>query len=129
MELFKAPLDAAGRDFPSVAISLMTLAWGAMLVAPTHTFEVSPIYSLMADFAPEFWWGFVFTVVSLLNLHGLFTRREKLVVGSSTALMFMWMLIAVAYLVSAPASATWPLLLGLSTLFGWTATKHKDEWQ
>jgi hypothetical protein len=124
MEIIRKPVRALSDNFPGMVIASITIAWGLMLFMPLDTFSVSQGYNLLAASAPEAIWGLAFMVAGAFNLHGQIVNKPRWVAISSRVLMFMWMVIALAFVFAAPASANWPVFLGLALMFGWLNVEH-----
>jgi hypothetical protein len=123
--IYERPLDAAADFFPEFMLGVMTVSWGGMLLLPSDTFSVSQGYSLLATVAPEYVFGLVFLLAGLLYLHALIIANHIWQRRTAIVLLFLWSLVALAFAIAAPASAAWPLFVGLATLFGWSAARHQ----
>lgn len=87
---------------PSVIIILgiYTVVWGLWIINPFWTvFTQAPLYSAMANIAPECVWGAVAIVSGATTIRGAVKPRfENIQLGSLIA-FFHWLIIGILYLI------------------------------
>ena len=89
----------------SYLLALTALAWGLVLLNPTDTFSTSPAFSMMAQIAPEYVWGLLFSGFGVLQLIiiGRDHKHFKPISGYVQLLgVFIWSMIALFFYIGNP---------------------------
>jgi hypothetical protein len=81
-----------------ILLAIYTVVWGFWLANPWwHAFNRAALYSEMADFAPEWAWGFFAVFCGLVTAYGaIHPSYRALVIGAGAAFIH-WLLIAIFY--------------------------------
>ncbi|CAM5772076.1 hypothetical protein LMIY3S_03722 [Labrys miyagiensis] len=110
---------------PEWVSATIMLGFGAILLEPGNTFELSPGFAFMADVAPENVWGVCLVLLGGLRfvalvLNGTFVPFQRLspLVRSATATLAAtaWMIVGIGILVSNNLLPGWLVYIGLSVL-------------
>src|SRR6478672_2688241 len=91
-----------------IVLGFYTIVWGLWLVVPMwSTFGSSPVYLVMAKFAPEFLWGLLAIIAGMFITRGAIKPSyENLQLGSFIG-FFHWLIIGIFYLFGQWQSTAW----------------------
>lgn len=92
-----------------VYLALQALVFGAWLLAPWDTFQQVPdIYSTLG-LVPEWIWGCLFFGHGVLHLAALEMGSMRLRHRGTSVLVFLWMIVLISFLTTAPLSSATPM--------------------
>lgn len=92
-------------------VGLTLLMMAGWLLLPWNTFETSPSYSLMSNFAIEEFWAALMAFPSLLMVVSSLRRRPREVAIGALMAAFIWFLVMCSFAVGNVASVTVPFSL------------------
>lgn len=86
-----------------ILLGIYTVVWGFWVANPFWTvFTQAPLYAVLADLAPEVFWGSLAMFCGLVTIHGAYKRRYRpLIIGAST-MFWHWLMISIFYFMGDP---------------------------
>lgn len=105
-------------DFVIVLIGIMSLSMGAWLLTPLGTFSSSN-YGLLANTAPEWFWGALMVIPGLLKIGGTLWRRWEVARIGVWWAFVVWLFFSVSFFIDDMTSPISILLFWKAILNGW----------
>ena len=113
---FVALLRDTDFDFTEIQNITAKFLWGFWLLNPIwHTFANARGYAVMAQIAPEEYWGSAIMIIALLHMYALRTGNHRLRSISTLCGFMFWLLVSIM-LVSANPSGTGAVVYPILTV-------------
>lgn len=86
-----------------VLLGIYTVVWGFWLANPFwHVFDQAPLYSKMAEFAPEWVWGGIALAAGIVVIVGAVKRSYSALTRGASVAFLHWFLISMMYFAGDP---------------------------
>jgi hypothetical protein len=105
-------------------LGMSLLAYGIWLGLPFDSFA-NPAYAYMADLAAEAVWGAAFTFAGAALSYGVFTKSEEWIQRGSWLGFFLWTVVAIMGVVSAPITPVHIVRLTIALMHAWVYVQVK----
>lgn len=130
------------EHFPARAsewvLSFMIVRWGQIVASPDALFDISPAFSQMKLFAPEWAWGYAAMAIGLLRLialivngtfsetrYGRWSPHVRAVISSLSC--FFWTQISLGIYYADIGSTGLAVYPGLALLDAWNAVRASGD--
>jgi hypothetical protein len=111
-------LDTA-PDPLELMLAVIALGWGLVLLTPTATLVDTPAYRPLLLLMGEMLWAVAFLAVAALGIVGVLAERVWLRLGALTGHVFVWTALAVAIVLTTPATPGWWVYGVFAVRAGW----------
>lgn len=83
-----------------VILGVYTVVWGIWLAVPFWSvFDTAPLYSALAQLAPELFWGSLAICCGLVTTYGAVKRRHRALIAGSIVAGWHWAIIGIFYFI------------------------------
>lgn len=86
-----------------VLLGVYTVVWGVWVANPFWTvFTQAPLYSVLAEVAPEYFWGCVAIFCGIVTIIGAVKRSYRTLVNGAIVACWHWSMISIFYFLGDP---------------------------
>jgi len=86
-----------------ILLGIYTVVWGFWVANPFWTvFTQAPLYSVLADLAPEYFWGGLAMFCGAVTMYGAIKRHYRPLVTGASVMFWHWSMIALFYFMGDP---------------------------
>ena len=104
----------------SVIVIVGSFLYGMQLFRHPEILDQYRVYEMIRELFDGRQIGLVFVILSMIKAYGIVTNSKLAKTISRTALMFLWCLFLVAFLISPPPNTVWVLAFIMVSLIGMT---------